>query len=110
MRTRRGSLWFVCFPSNLKVFIEFTQRYGSHAIEFTPDGQRAFIPVLGTNSIEMYDHDPATGRLTHAVSVSSPRRREKEESNDGPRHVKVHRNGRVVYCVTEHCECHYLNI
>ena len=82
-----------------------------HAIEFTPNGQHAFIPVLGTNSIEMYAHDHATGRLTHVVSITSPRRRQgEEEPKDGPRHVKVHRNGRVVYCVTEHCECEYLKI
>ena len=108
-KTRAALVRLFRFKSKFfPIIIGLPQRYGSHAIEFTPDGQHAFIPVLGTNSIEMYDHDPATGRLTHAASVSSPRRRENEELKDGPRHVKVHRNGRVIYCVTEHCECERL--
>jgi carboxy-cis,cis-muconate cyclase len=55
--------------------------------------------VLGTDSIEMYTHDPGTGLLTHIFSASSPRG---ANAHDGPRHVKVHPNGKVLYCVTEH--------
>ncbi|KAK0440960.1 uncharacterized protein EV420DRAFT_1128059 [Desarmillaria tabescens] len=50
-------------------------RYGSHAIEFTSDGNYGFVPVLGIA---------------------------KGQAGDGPRHVKVHPNGEVVYCVAEH--------
>ncbi|KAF8901201.1 Lactonase, 7-bladed beta-propeller-domain-containing protein [Gymnopilus junonius] len=74
-------------------------RYGSHGIEFTPSRQYAFVPVLGTNSIEMYNHDAANGKLSHIASIGSPRGK---DANDGPRHVKIHPNGRVLYCVTEH--------
>ncbi|KAF8154564.1 Lactonase, 7-bladed beta-propeller-domain-containing protein [Crassisporium funariophilum] len=74
-------------------------RYGSHGIEFTPSLQLAFAPVLGSSTIEMFSHDRATGILTHITSVPSPRG---ADANDGPRHVKIHPNGKVLYCVTEH--------
>ncbi|PPR04196.1 hypothetical protein CVT24_010744 [Panaeolus cyanescens] len=74
-------------------------RYGSHGIEFTPSRQFAFVPVLGTDSIEMFEHDPDTGRLALLTSVPSPRG---SGAKDGPRHLKIHPNGRVLYCVTEH--------
>ncbi|KAF8955027.1 Lactonase, 7-bladed beta-propeller-domain-containing protein [Flammula alnicola] len=74
-------------------------RYGSHGIEFTPSRQHAFIPVLGTNSIEMYEWNSTSGHLKHTTSIGSPRGK---DANDGPRHVKVHPNGKVLYCVTEH--------
>ena len=45
----------------------------------------------------MYARDPATGHLRHLSSNASPRGR-----GDGPRHVKVHPNGKILYCVTEH--------
>ncbi|KAF5383900.1 hypothetical protein D9757_007365 [Collybiopsis confluens] len=79
-------------------------RYGSHGIEFaslpgTLDTHLAFVPFLGTNSIEVYTHDPDSGLLTHVYSSPSPRG---NATNDGPRHVKIHPNGKVLYCVTEH--------
>ncbi|KAJ3892652.1 hypothetical protein GG344DRAFT_44922 [Lentinula edodes] len=77
-------------------------RYGSHAIEFAhlpgTNTRLAFVPVLGTNSIEVYTHDPDSGFLTHVYSSPSPR----FGVEDGPRHVKVHPNGKILYCVTEH--------
>ncbi|KAG6883825.1 hypothetical protein C0993_003529 [Termitomyces sp. T159_Od127] len=73
-------------------------RYGSHGVEFSSAGY-AFIPVLGTDSIEMYARDSSTGLLTHVASVPSPRG---PDAHDGPRHVKIHPNGRILYCVTEH--------
>ncbi|GAW06789.1 muconate cycloisomerase 1 [Lentinula edodes] len=67
-------------------------RYGSHAIEFAhlpgTNTRLAFVPVLGTNSIEVYTHDPDSGFLTHVYSSPSPR----FGVEDGPRHVKVHPN------------------
>ncbi|KAI5886634.1 uncharacterized protein SCHCODRAFT_02642233 [Schizophyllum commune H4-8] len=80
-------------------------REGSHGIEFllssTP--RLAFVPVLGTDAkpgtIEVYTHDPATGLLSYLHSTPPP---PVSKDNDGPRHVKLHPNGRVLYCVTEH--------
>ncbi|KAK2459982.1 hypothetical protein APHAL10511_007988 [Amanita phalloides] len=74
-------------------------RYGSHGIEFSSRFDLAFVPVLGTNSIEIYEHNTSTGLLTHLSSSPSPRG---PSAHDGPRHVKIHPNGRVLYCVTEH--------
>ncbi|KAF8656646.1 hypothetical protein AX16_002451 [Volvariella volvacea WC 439] len=74
-------------------------RTGSHGIEFSPVFSLAFVPVLGTNTIEVYKHNPPSGKLTHLHSSPSPRG---ENAHDGPRHVKVHPNGRILYCITEH--------
>ncbi|KAF5310144.1 hypothetical protein D9619_010396 [Psilocybe cf. subviscida] len=72
-------------------------RYGSHGVEFT--SRFAFIPVLGTDTIEMYERDLSSGKLNHIASVGSPRGK---GAHDGPRHVKIHPNGKVLYSVTEH--------
>ncbi|KAF9269820.1 putative isomerase YbhE [Marasmius fiardii PR-910] len=74
-------------------------RYGSHGVEFSVPLGLAFIPVLGTDSIEAYKWDRTTGLLTHIYSSPSPRG---PKAHDGPRHVKVHPNGKMLYCVTEH--------
>ncbi|ESK94737.1 muconate cycloisomerase 1 [Moniliophthora roreri MCA 2997] len=74
-------------------------RYGSHAVEFSTPLGLAFIPVLGTDSIEVYKRDKETGLLTYIYSSKSPRG---PSAHDGPRHVKIHPNGRILYCVTEH--------
>jgi carboxy-cis,cis-muconate cyclase len=85
------------------------QRYGSHGIEFAfPTGSAAlaFVPVLGGSLIEVYKRDE-DGSLIHIDTSSAPQRAGAvEEEEDGPRHVKVHPNGRVLYCVTEHCVSH----
>lgn len=90
-------------------------REGSHAIEFLTSSipRLAFVPVLGTDeqpgTIEVYEHDPATGLLTHRYSAPPPRvghghdaEGRSSQANDGPRHVKVHPSGKTLYCVTEH--------
>ncbi|KAJ7681497.1 hypothetical protein B0H17DRAFT_1076156 [Mycena rosella] len=88
-------------------------RYGSHGIEFAfPAGSPplAFIPVLGGSTIEIYTR-AADGSLTHIDTSSAPQRAdavEGEEGEDGPRHVKIHPSGRVLYCVTEHSN--YLDV
>ncbi|KAG7095235.1 hypothetical protein E1B28_006009 [Marasmius oreades] len=74
-------------------------RYGSHGVEFSIALGLAFIPVLGTDSIEAYKWDRSTGLLTHIYSSLSPRG---PNAHDGPRHVKIHPNGKILYCVTEH--------
>ncbi|KAJ7465109.1 hypothetical protein FB451DRAFT_1262652 [Mycena latifolia] len=91
-------------------------RYGSHGIEFAfpPHGPAlAFVPVLGGSTIEVYTR-AADGALTHIDTSPAPVRpgalspAEGTEEEDGPRHVKVHPNGRVLYCVTEHSN--YLDV
>ncbi|KAL0568978.1 hypothetical protein V5O48_012996 [Marasmius crinis-equi] len=74
-------------------------RYGSHGVEFSIPLELAFIPVLGTDSIEVYKWNKSTGLLTHEYSSPSPRG---PTAHDGPRHVKVHPNGKILYSVTEH--------
>ncbi|PBK66153.1 putative isomerase YbhE [Armillaria solidipes] len=69
-------------------------RYGSHAIEFTADGNYGFVPVLGTEEIHVFKRG-INGTLERVAKA-------KGHAGDGPRHVKVHPNGEVVYCVTEH--------
>ncbi|KAJ7049443.1 hypothetical protein C8F01DRAFT_1002278 [Mycena amicta] len=85
-------------------------RYGSHAIEFaypTASAPLAFVPVLGSSTIEVYTR-AADGKLTHIESSPSPQRSDGVAAEDGPRHVKIHPNGRVLYCVTEHSN--YLDV
>ncbi|KIY44317.1 hypothetical protein FISHEDRAFT_67470 [Fistulina hepatica ATCC 64428] len=84
-----------------------SRRTGSHAIEFSSATapRLAFVPVLGTlahpGTIEVYSYESDSGLLTKIYSVPSPRPHF-ADVNDGPRHVKVHPNGKVLYCVTEH--------
>ncbi|KAJ8490031.1 hypothetical protein ONZ45_g13350 [Pleurotus djamor] len=68
-------------------------RYGSHAVEFSSEGF-GFIPVLGTNSIEVYRRTSAL--LKHVGTTVSPR------EHDGPRHLVVSPNGLKLYSITEH--------
>ncbi|KAF9447476.1 hypothetical protein P691DRAFT_706754 [Macrolepiota fuliginosa MF-IS2] len=76
-------------------------RYGSHGIESTstPAYSLTFVPVLGTDTIEIYSRNLTSGSLTHLSSSHSPRG---PGAHDGPRHVKIHPNGKILYCVTEH--------
>jgi hypothetical protein len=64
--------------------------------------------------IEIYKR-AEDGSLIHIDSSPAPHRASGVLEEDGPRHLKVHPNGRVLYCVTEHCtfyshsSCEYLN-
>lgn len=58
--------------------------------------------MLGGSTIEVYTR-ASDGSLTHIDTSPAPQRAGGVEEEDGPRHVKVHPNGRVLYCVTEHC-------
>ncbi|KAJ7198769.1 hypothetical protein GGX14DRAFT_373657 [Mycena pura] len=85
-------------------------RYGAHGVEFRIAAREpalAFIPVLGGSTIEVYTR-AADGMLTHVESSPAPYRADGVAEEDGPRHVKVHPNGRVLYCVTEHSN--YLDV
>ncbi|KAF9032138.1 putative isomerase YbhE [Hymenopellis radicata] len=71
-------------------------RTGSHAIEFSAgDLTRAYVPVLGTDAVHIYIVDPVTGLLAEEKVLKTP-------EGSGPRHLKVHPNGQVLYVVTEH--------
>ncbi|KAF9256248.1 hypothetical protein L218DRAFT_1081450 [Marasmius fiardii PR-910] len=74
-------------------------QYGSHGVEFSAPLGLGFVPVLGTDSIEAFKSDSTTGLLTHVFSSPSPRG---SDVHDGPRHVKIHPNGKILYSVTEH--------
>ncbi|KAH8823112.1 hypothetical protein DL96DRAFT_1670814 [Flagelloscypha sp. PMI_526] len=88
-------------------------RIGSHGIEFAgppsdqPDAPRlAFVPHLTPSEIYVYTVDESTGTLNHVSTSKAPPRVLTNKSvayeNDGPRHVKIHPNGKILYCVTEH--------
>ncbi len=72
-------------------------RTGSHAIEFGEDdvATRAYVPVLGTDKVHIYLVDPAAGLLSEEKVLKTP-------EGSGPRHLKLHPNGQVLYVVTEH--------
>ncbi|KAF9045723.1 putative isomerase YbhE [Hymenopellis radicata] len=71
-------------------------RTGSHAIEFSEgDVARAYVPVLGTDTVHIYIVDPVTGLLAEKKVLKTP-------EGSGPRHLKLHPNGQVLYVVTEH--------
>lgn len=94
------------------MLIHITQRVGSHGFDVTKDG-KAFVPHLyvhagfsasleaetarsGRNSIYMYEVDTlgVNGELHFLDEVVSPR------SEDGPRHVWPHPNGKLLYTVS----------
>ncbi|KAF8915182.1 Lactonase, 7-bladed beta-propeller-domain-containing protein [Mucidula mucida] len=56
---------------------------------------RAYVPVLGTDKVHIYLVDPATGLLSEEKVLKTP-------EGSGPRHLKLHPNGQVLYVVTEH--------
>jgi hypothetical protein len=103
LQIKHELLWYVLtsFSLTFHVVSSLTdrQRYGSHGVEFNPPTNHAFIPVLGTDSIEMYTRDIDTGLLTHISSIPSPRG---PDAHDGPRHVKIHPHGKILYSITEH--------
>ncbi|KAK0235040.1 Lactonase, 7-bladed beta-propeller-domain-containing protein [Armillaria nabsnona] len=72
---------------------------GLHGVDssfakFTTDGNYGFVPVLGTEEIHIFKRG-TNGTLERVAKA-------KGHAEDGPRHVKVHPNRKVVYCVTEH--------
>ncbi|KAJ3565258.1 hypothetical protein NP233_g7749 [Leucocoprinus birnbaumii] len=59
-------------------------RYGSHGVESTSTPEHSLTFILESSHIFI------------------PLLRPGLEAHDGPRHVKVHPNGKILYCVTEH--------
>ena len=77
-------------------------RTGSHAIEIHASTRKAYVPVLGTDSIYVYsllDND----HLQEESVFKAP-------EGSAPRHLKIHPNGQILYVVTEHRESISSNI
>lgn len=72
-------------------------RHGAHSADLSPDGSLIYIADIGRNCIWVYSvSQQAQQHLTLQEKKISPR------SQDGPRHVHPHPNGKVVYCLQEH--------
>jgi carboxy-cis,cis-muconate cyclase len=71
-------------------------RHGSHSIDLSPDGSIAYVADIGRNCVWVYTIDSTNGLLKLSQKCGTPR------SNDGPRHVWPHPNGKVVYVLQEH--------
>lgn len=74
-------------------------RTGSHAIEIHASTHKAYVPVLGTDSIYVYSL-LNNGHLQEEHIFKAP-------EGSAPRHLKIHPNGRILYVVTEHREVLY---
>lgn len=66
----------------------------AHSIFAGPDNQYAYAPDLGTDKVEIYKIDTATGQLTEAGEASVP-------PGSGPRHLKFSKDGKHVYVLNE---------
>lgn len=70
-------------------------RHGAHSFDLSPDGKLAYVADIGRNAIFVFKVDDV-GTLTLTEKNMAPR------SNDGPRHVTPHPNGKYVYSLQEH--------
>jgi 6-phosphogluconolactonase len=66
----------------------------AHSVNVSPDNRMAFACDLGTDTIEIYTIDPATGRMEPGGSAAVP-------SGGGPRHLAFHPDGRFVFVNNE---------
>jgi 6-phosphogluconolactonase len=68
-----------------------------HCVAFDTETRHAFVPCLAGDVIAQLSFDPARGTLTpnvHAPQVS--------DTGSGPRHLRVHPNGRFAYLLHEY--------
>lgn len=65
-----------------------------HSVNASPDNRLAFVCDLGTDKVEIYRIDPATGRMDPSGSARVP-------AGSGPRHLAFHPNGRFVFVSNE---------
>ncbi|GAA5882037.1 hypothetical protein JCM16303_005572 [Sporobolomyces ruberrimus] len=70
-------------------------RHGAHSFDLSPDGKLAYVADIGRNAVFIFRVND-DGSLTLTEKNVAPR------SNDGPRHVTPHPNGRYVYSLQEH--------
>jgi len=66
----------------------------AHWVGFSPDNRFAFVPDLGLDRVVIYQHDPETSELTPHGQGEVP-------AGGGPRHMKFHPNGKIIYVLNE---------
>ncbi len=71
-------------------------RHGAHGVEFSPEGDIAYVPDIGRNCVWVYAVRAQDGCFELLQKCAAPR------PNDGPRHTWSHPNGKVVYSLQEH--------
>jgi 6-phosphogluconolactonase len=65
-----------------------------HAVHFSPDGSEVFVPDLGTDRVEIYQVDSATGKLERSATIAVA-------PGSGPRHLAFDCSGRAAFVVHE---------
>ncbi|HLX60092.1 MAG TPA: lactonase family protein [Planctomycetota bacterium] len=69
----------------------------AHEVVVDASGKFVFVPFLGTNVVNQYKFDEATGKLTPndppSATASAPKA--------GPRHFAIHPNGKFAYSINE---------
>jgi 6-phosphogluconolactonase len=66
----------------------------AHWVGFSPDNRFAFVPDLGLDKVVIYKIDPQNAKLTLHGYGEVP-------AGGGPRHMKFHPNGRIIYVLNE---------
>ncbi|GAA2002732.1 lactonase family protein [Catenulispora subtropica] len=66
----------------------------AHQVVVSPTGRWVLAVDLGTDSVYVYEYDPAAGRLAHHSVVELP-------AGSGPRHLAFHGSGRYFYLLNE---------
>jgi 6-phosphogluconolactonase len=66
----------------------------AHWVGFSPDNRFAFVPDLGLDKVVIYKLNPETAELT-------PHGYGKVPAGGGPRHMKFHPNGKIIYVLNE---------
>ncbi|MEM8736303.1 MAG: lactonase family protein, partial [Planctomycetota bacterium] len=66
----------------------------AHWTGFSPDGRFAMVPDLGLDAVVIYEVDSAKSSIhPHAQAATPP--------GSGPRHMKIHPNGKTAYVLNE---------
>jgi len=66
----------------------------AHWVGFSPDNRFAFVPDLGLDKVVIYKIDPQDAKL-------SPHGYGEVPAGGGPRHMKFHPNGKIIYVLNE---------
>ena len=66
----------------------------AHWVGFSPDNQFAFVPDLGLDKVVIYKIDPQNANLVFHGYGEVP-------AGGGPRHMKFHPNGKIIYVLNE---------
>lgn len=76
---------------------ERQERSHTHATVFSPDGEKVFIPDLGSDKIRCYSFDNTNQKPLTALSIPYI----STVAGSGPRHLIFHPNGKFAYCIEE---------